>query len=56
MELEREWPEYFYKAVRRVAGQNAARQEPIIWIIGVDEERRVSFTLYVVPRSEIRAL
>jgi hypothetical protein len=42
MELKREWPDDFYKTARRVAGHaNAARQEPIIWIIGVDEERRV---------------
>lgn len=42
MELKRRWPEDFHKAARRVAGHaNAARQEPVIWIIGVDEESRI---------------
>ncbi|MGI4788793.1 MAG: AlbA family DNA-binding domain-containing protein, partial [Janthinobacterium lividum] len=38
VELKRDWPPDNKKAARRIAGHaNAARGEPILWIIGVDE-------------------
>jgi hypothetical protein len=41
VELKSEWPTDFQKTARRVAGHaNSAGQEPIIWIIGVDEKGR----------------
>lgn len=41
IELKRDWPEDFQRTARRVAGHaNSAHQEPIIWIIGVDETAR----------------
>jgi len=41
VELKREWPEA-QKAARRIAGHaNAASGEPILWLIGVDEEKGV---------------
>ena len=40
VELKREWPTSPWSTARRIAGHaNAARVEPILWIIGVDEER-----------------
>lgn len=41
VELKAEWPDA-KKAARRIAGHaNAAHGEPILWIIGVDEEKGV---------------
>ncbi len=41
VELKAEWPEAA-KAARRIAGHaNAARGEPILWLIGVDQARGV---------------
>jgi hypothetical protein len=41
VELKAEWPRDPAKAARRLAGHaNAARQEPILWLIGVDEGAR----------------
>jgi hypothetical protein len=41
IELKSEWPDP-KKAVRRIAGHaNAARGEPILWLIGIDEKRGV---------------
>jgi hypothetical protein len=41
VELKSEWIEAV-KAARRIAGHaNAARGEPILWLIGVDEEKGV---------------
>ncbi|MBI3799288.1 MAG: hypothetical protein HY268_20275 [Deltaproteobacteria bacterium] len=41
VELKAEWPEAS-KAARRLAGHaNAARGEPILWLIGVDEKKGV---------------
>ena len=38
VELKAEWPDAL-KAARRIAGHaNAARGEPILWLIGVDEK------------------
>lgn len=38
VELKSEWPTDFYKTARQIAGHaNAARGEPILWLIGVDE-------------------
>ena len=38
-ELKREWPTDHYKAARRIAGHaNAAGGEPILWLIGVDQQ------------------
>ena len=39
VELKAEWPEK-QKAARRIAGHaNQARGEPILWLIGVDEDK-----------------
>ena len=39
VELKSQWPKDPRKAARRIAGHaNAARGEPILWLIGVDEE------------------
>lgn len=39
VELKSEWPEDTKKAARQIAGHaNAARGEPILWLIGVDEK------------------
>jgi hypothetical protein len=41
VELKAEWPRDPSRAARRLAGHaNAARQEPILWLIGVDEGAR----------------
>jgi hypothetical protein len=38
VELKSDWPTDYSKAARRIAGHaNAARGEPILWLIGVDE-------------------
>lgn len=38
VELKRAWPSDYPKTARRIAGHaNAARGEPILWLIGVDE-------------------
>lgn len=38
VELKSQWPTDFQKAARRVAGHaNAARGEPILWVIGMDQ-------------------
>ncbi len=38
VELKREWPTETNKVARRIGGHaNAARGEPILWLIGVDE-------------------
>src|SRR5262249_17835092 len=42
VELKAEWPDY-QKAARQIAGHaNAARGEPILWLIGVDKDRGVT--------------
>jgi len=42
VELKAEWPNDAGKAARQIAGHaNAARGEPILWLIGVDEKRGV---------------
>src|ERR1044072_7659881 len=42
VELKGEWPTSAQKAARRIAGHaNAARGEPILWLIGVDENEGV---------------
>jgi len=42
-ELKRVWPADLYKAARQIAGQaNAARGEPVLWLIGVDEKSGVT--------------
>jgi len=42
VELKAAWPDNSYKAARRLAGHcNAARGEPVLWIIGLDEEKGV---------------
>ena len=42
VELKTEWPVDHAKAARRIAGHcNAARGEPILWLIGVDEKTGV---------------
>lgn len=39
VELKREWPKGFRKVARRIAGHaNASAGEPILWIIGLDDE------------------
>src|SRR5262245_16139635 len=41
VELKAEWPADEKRAARRIAGHaNAARGEPILWIVGVDEGGR----------------
>src|SRR5256885_1381829 len=38
-ELKADWPSDFRRAARRIAGHaNASSQQPILWIIGVDEQ------------------
>ena len=40
IELKSEWPKDSHKAARQIAGHaNAARGEPILWLIGVDEKK-----------------
>ncbi len=40
VELKSEWPSDPYKAARQLAGHaNAARGEPILWLIGIDEKK-----------------
>ena len=42
VELKAEWPEDLAKAARRVAGQaNASGGGPILWVVGLDEQRGV---------------
>ena len=42
IELKSIWPTDFSKAARRIAGHaNAARGEPVLWLIGVDENTGV---------------
>jgi len=42
IELKSIWPTDFAKAARRIAGHaNAARGEPVLWLIGVDENTGV---------------
>lgn len=42
VELKAEWPDDHDEAARRIAGHaNAARGEPILWIIGLDEKKGV---------------
>jgi len=39
VELKSEWPKEHHKAARQIAGHaNAARGEPILWLIGIDEK------------------
>jgi hypothetical protein len=39
VELKREWPDDTNRAARRLGGHaNAARGEPILWLVGVDEK------------------
>jgi hypothetical protein len=43
IELKADWPSDTYKAARQIAGHaNAAHGEPILWLIGVDEEKGVT--------------
>jgi hypothetical protein len=38
VELKADWPIDYSKAARRIAGHaNAARGDPILWLIGVDQ-------------------
>jgi len=47
VELKREWPANPWRAARRIAGHaNAARGEPILWLIGVDETTGVRGVMY----------
>ncbi|MFH1718622.1 MAG: hypothetical protein ABIF19_14805 [Planctomycetota bacterium] len=40
VELKSEWPEDPHRAARQIAGHaNAARGEPILWLIGIDEKK-----------------
>lgn len=42
VELKAEWPTDHARAARRLAGHcNSAHGEPVLWVIGVDEERGV---------------
>src|SRR6266540_4555312 len=42
VELKAEWPDDPERAARRIAGHaNALRGEPILWVIGVDEQQGV---------------
>lgn len=42
VEAKSEWLDDHYRAARRIAGHaNAARGEPILWVIGLDEKRGV---------------
>lgn len=51
VEVKSEWPTDFAKAARRIAGHaNAAHGEPILWVIGVDEE---AGTIPGAPRNEV---
>jgi hypothetical protein len=38
VELKREWPDPMRAARRLAAHANAARGEPILWLVGVDEQ------------------
>lgn len=39
VELKRTWSRNYYRNARQLAGQaNAAQEEPILWIIGIDED------------------
>ena len=41
VELKAEWPVETAKTARQLAGHaNAARGEPVLWLIGVDEKRQ----------------
>src|SRR5262245_28306219 len=43
VELKTDWPNDANKVARRLAGHaNAARGEPVLWLIGVDEENGVT--------------
>jgi len=43
VELKSEWPKDHNKAARQIAGHaNAARGQPILWLLGVDEEKGVT--------------
>jgi hypothetical protein len=47
VELKTTWPEDSNKAGRRIAGHaNAARGEPILWLIGVDQDNGVQGVVY----------
>jgi hypothetical protein len=42
VELKSEWPKDHNKAARQIAGHaNAARGEPILWLLGIDEKQGV---------------
>jgi hypothetical protein len=42
VELKAQWPDDVNKAARQIAGQaNAARGDPMFWLIGVDEKAGV---------------
>ena len=42
IELKAEWPRDHFRAARRIAAHaNAARGEPIMWLIGIDEKKGV---------------
>ncbi|KAF1081351.1 MAG: hypothetical protein GQF41_2157 [Candidatus Rifleibacterium amylolyticum] len=42
VELKAEWPRDHFRAARRIAAHaNAARGEPIMWLIGIDEKKGV---------------
>ena len=43
VEVKSKWPDEAFKAARRIAGHaNAARGEPVLWIIGLDEQEGVT--------------
>ncbi len=47
VELKSEWPKDRNKAARQIAGHaNAARGEPILWLLGVDEKKGVTGVNY----------
>lgn len=47
VELKSEWPKDHNKAARQIAGHaNAARGEPVLWLLGVDEKRGVTGANY----------
>jgi hypothetical protein len=44
VEFKRQWPDEHAKAARGIAGlANAARGEPVIWVIGIDEKTGDAF-------------
>jgi hypothetical protein len=48
VELKLKWPDDFERYARQLAGQaNAARGEPVVWVIGVDERGAVKGSSFV---------